>query len=90
MVLGLADNEAVGAAGGGGGGGGGGATFFLQAPSVMIAINTNANIIHLMFRCFTLVLRNLGARRLGYLIAISAPGSSREGETCSASPELTA
>jgi hypothetical protein len=50
IVLGLADNEAVGVAGGGGGGGGGGATFFLQAPSVMIAISTNANIIHLIFR----------------------------------------
>ena len=37
MELGLADSDAVGAAGGGGGGGGGGATFFLQAPSIMIA-----------------------------------------------------
>jgi hypothetical protein len=47
---------------GGGGGGGGGATFFLQAPSVMIVIRTNANIIHLRFRCFTLLLRTLGAQ----------------------------
>ena len=61
-VLGLAESEAVGAAGGGGGGGGGGATFFLQAPSVMIAIKANTNIIHLTFRCFTLLLRTLGAR----------------------------
>ena len=61
-VFGLAESEAVGAAGGGGGGGGGGATFFLQAPSVMIAIRANTNIIHLTFRCFTLLLRTLGAR----------------------------
>ena len=53
-VLGLAVSEAVGAAGGGGGGGGGGATFFLQAPSIMMAPSTNTNIIHLSFRCFTL------------------------------------
>jgi hypothetical protein len=60
-VLGLAESEAVGAAGGGGGGGGGGATFFLQAPRVMIAMRANTNIIHLTFRCFTLLLRALGA-----------------------------
>jgi len=53
IVLGLAVSDAVGAAGGGGGGGGGGATFFLQAPSIMMAPNANINIIHFSFGCFT-------------------------------------
>src|SRR5438309_10189858 len=52
-VFGLAVSEAVGAAGGGGGGGGGGATFFLQAPSVMIAPSANTTMIHFILPCFT-------------------------------------
>src|SRR5208283_4364936 len=39
MVSGLTEMEAVGDGGGGGGGGGGGAAFFLQAPSIRIALN---------------------------------------------------
>ena len=39
MVSGLTEIDAVGIAGGGGGGGGGGAAFFLQAPSIRIALN---------------------------------------------------
>jgi hypothetical protein len=54
IVFGLADNDAVGAAGGGGGGGGGGATFFLHAPSSMIAAKVKINIAHLfVVLCFT-------------------------------------
>src|SRR4029079_12615578 len=60
-VLGFAVSEAVGAAGGGGGGGGGGATFFLQAPSVMMAPNANTSIVNLTRRCVTLVLHTLRA-----------------------------
>src|SRR5207253_396491 len=58
-VFGLAVSEAVGAAGAGGGGGGGGATFFLQAPSIMMAPKANTSIANLSRRCFTLVLRAL-------------------------------
>jgi hypothetical protein len=46
MVLGLAVNDAVGAAGGGGGGGGGGATFFLQAPSMSTTPSARTRVIH--------------------------------------------
>src|SRR5690348_12289092 len=53
IVCGLALSEAVGAAGGGGGGGGGGATFFLQAPSIMMALNANTTMNHFIFACFT-------------------------------------
>src|SRR5882724_9233850 len=60
-VFGLAVSEAVGAAGGGGGGGGGGATFFLQAPSIMMAPKANTSIVNLSRRCITLVLRALRA-----------------------------
>jgi hypothetical protein len=53
MVLGLALNDAVGAAGGGGGGGGGGATFFLHAPAVMMSASVANSIIHFTLREFT-------------------------------------
>jgi hypothetical protein len=52
IVFGFADNVAVGAAGGGGGGGGGGCTFFLQAPSSMIAANVIIRIAHFVVLCF--------------------------------------
>jgi hypothetical protein len=39
MVSGLTEMEAVGEGGGGGGGGGGGAAFFLQAPSMSMALS---------------------------------------------------
>ena len=42
MVSGLTEMEAVGDGGGGGGGGGGGAAFFLQAPSMRIALSATA------------------------------------------------
>jgi hypothetical protein len=51
-VLGLADNEAVGA-GGGGAGGGGGAAFFLQAPSMRTALIARTSVNHFIFWCFT-------------------------------------
>jgi hypothetical protein len=61
-VLGFAVSEAVGAAGGGGGGGGGGATFFLQAPSVMMALSANTTMIHFILPCFTLSSLRYAAR----------------------------
>src|SRR5437868_4794321 len=64
-VLGLALSEAVGAAGGGGGGGGGGATFFLQAPSVMMAPSANTTMIHFSLACFTFPPCNVRARASG-------------------------
>src|SRR6476661_4042722 len=53
-VLGLAVSDAVGADGAGGGGGGGGATFFLQAPSTMIAPRTTIKLNHFSFCCVTI------------------------------------
>src|ERR1700757_381218 len=41
MVFGLTEIEAVGAGGGGGGGGGGGVAFFLQAPSMIMALKAS-------------------------------------------------
>jgi hypothetical protein len=52
MELGLAESDAVGAAGGGGGGGGGGATFFLQAPSIMIAPRIRIRVLQRNFEWF--------------------------------------
>src|SRR5258708_5547340 len=54
MEFGVTAIEAVGAGAGGGGGGGGGATFFLQAPSVMIAPRMTTSVNHFMRCCFTL------------------------------------
>jgi len=53
-VFGLAVSDAVGADGAGGGGGGGGATFFLQAPSTMIAPRTTIKLNHFSFCCVTI------------------------------------
>src|SRR5579883_30997 len=55
MVLGLADNEAV-------GGGGGGATFFLQAPNIRMAPRMNTRAVHFIFGCFTVLLPESCAR----------------------------
>ena len=54
IEFGLAVSDAVGAGADGGGGGGGGATFFLQAPSIMMAPSAITNVIHFnnVF-CFT-------------------------------------
>src|SRR5258708_823824 len=53
MEFGVTAIEAVGVGAGGGGGGGGGATFFLQAPSVMIAPRMTTSVNHFMRCCFT-------------------------------------
>ena len=54
MVFGFAERDAVGAAAGGGGGGGGaGVTFFLHAPSSIMAAKVIINIAHFVVLCFT-------------------------------------
>jgi hypothetical protein len=63
MVVGSAVSVAVGAAGGGGGGGGGGATFFLHAPSSMIAAKVIINIANFVVLCFTKVLQASVSRK---------------------------
>ena len=62
MLFGDTDIKAVGA-GGAGGGGGAGATFFLHAPSIMIAVRVTT-VANCFIACFTIV-HPLSAQELG-------------------------